>query len=438
MRRDIPSFELGQGEERQHHVYTGSVDYQINSDDKRRSLIAYMAAQHTDRDHYTGILPTDPSEQETYLDNPPVGTSQVTTINSGLQVNADISQKKDLSNVITLGTEVLIDNVFDEITAYNYLIDQSTTNVGLFAQSDWQLSEKWNLLSGLRLDHHNLVDRLLLNPRLALLYKPGASTRVRLSYGTGFRAPQAFDADLHIAFAGGGISRVRLSPELAPEQSQSWSASVSHDVISERYIAGFTVETFYTRLNDAFFLQPVGQDSFGEVFEKQNSDGATVGGVTLELRANYDRKVQLETGITYQQSRFDNAVQYIDDLPGVTEFVRTPDLYGFATLSYTPDSRWSSFLSYVYTGSMLVPHFAGSPTQLVDEIITSSAFHDLQAKVSYALPLSSSKEMSISLGCRNIFNAYQSDFDIGPNRDSNFIYGPALPRTFFLGVVING
>lgn len=438
MRRDIPSFQLGQGEERQHHVYTGSIDYQLNSDDKRRSLIAYVAAQHTDRDHYTGLLPSDPAEREIHLAIPPVGVSRVTTINSGVQVNADLSQDGSLSNILTLGAEILVDNVYDEISAYNYLIDQSTTSIGLFGQSDWQITDKWNLLTGLRIDHHNLVDRLLVNPRLALMYKPTTSTRLRLSYGTGFRAPQAFDADLHIAFAGGGISRVQLSPELAPEQSQSWSASLSHDVISERYIIGFTLETFYTRLADAFFLQPIGQDAFGEVFEKQNSKGATVGGSTIELRANYDRKIQLETGLTWQQSRFDSPVQYIDDLPGVSEFVRTPDWYGFATLSYTPESRWSSYLSYVYTGSMLVPHFAGSPSQLVDEIFTSSSFHDLQAKVSYVLPVTTSTDMSISLGCRNIFNAYQHDFDIGPNRDSNYIYGPALPRTFFLAVVING
>jgi outer membrane receptor for ferrienterochelin and colicins len=33
-----------------------------------------------------------------------------------------------------------------------------------------------------------------------------------------------------------------------------------------------------------------------------------------------------------------------------------------------------------------------------------------------------------------MFNAYQTDFDIGKNRDSNFIYGPAQPRTFFGGI----
>jgi outer membrane receptor for ferrienterochelin and colicins len=37
---------------------------------------------------------------------------------------------------------------------------------------------------------------------------------------------------------------------------------------------------------------------------------------------------------------------------------------------------------------------------------------------------------------QNIFNAYQADFDIGKNRDSNYIYGPARPRGVFVGVKI--
>ena len=52
----------------------------------------------------------------------------------------------------------------------------------------------------------------------------------------------------------------------------------------------------------------------------------------------------------------------------------------------------------------------------------------------YDLPLSSSLTMQLSAGVQNIFNAYQTDFDQGWNRDSNYIYGPSQPRSVFLGV----
>lgn len=35
-------------------------------------------------------------------------------------------------------------------------------------------------------------------------------------------------------------------------------------------------------------------------------------------------------------------------------------------------------------------------------------------------------------GIQNAFNSYQSDFDIGIDRDAAYIYGPSRPRTDLL------
>lgn len=432
---DQPAFLTQQSEERTQNVWMGSADYQINFNQEKSSLITYLAWQQTDRDHYTGILPDDPTDLQKHFVEPPYGTSDVTTYNMGVQLNHTLANFIHGENILTFGTEYIYDDVIDDIPAYNYLIDQRTKNLGAFVQSDWAITPELTLLSGFRVDKHNLVDNLVLSPRASLLYKYQNATQFRLSYGTGFRAPQAFDTDLHIAFAGGGISRVMLSPDLSPERSESWSASINYDKVEEHFIAGFTLEGFYTRLERAFFLQPVGEDDFGELFEKQNGDGAQVQGVTLELRANYDRKIQLETGFTLQSSRFDEAVKYIDEVPGQSAFVRTPEDYGFATLSFQPNKIISANFNYVYTGTMLVPHFAGAPNQTTDEIITSNPFHEVSAKFAYTIPMESiGTQLQLYIGARNLFNAYQESFDIGKNRDSNFVYGPAQPRTFFVGM----
>ena len=41
--------------------------------------------------------------------------------------------------------------------------------------------------------------------------------------------------------------------------------------------------------------------------------------------------------------------------------------------------------------------------------------------------------MQLNTGIQNLFNAYQSDFDQGWERDSGYIYGPSLPRSWFVG-----
>lgn len=434
-----PAYLTRQSEERTHTVWMGSADYQLKFNDEKTSLISYLSWQNTDRAHYTGILPDDEEALQAHFENPPYGTSLTTTYQGGFQLDHELSNFLQGTNVLTFGGEYVVDDVYDEIEAYQYLIDQTSKDLGVFLQSDWKLLPSLNLLSGVRMDKHNLVDRLIFSPRASLLYKMGNSTQFRLSYGTGFRAPQAFDADLHIAFAGGGVSRVILSPELHHESSESFSASVNYDKVEKDYIAGFTLEGFHTRLKDAFYRQPIGEDSFGEVFEKRNGPGASVQGFTLELRANYQQKVQLEAGFTLQESLYKEAVQIIDEAPSTREFMRTHNDYGFATLTLSPNQRFKTTLNMVYTGRMKVPHLAGAPNQPTDEIITSRPFTELNFKVAYTFPIKRLQSgIELYGGIKNIFNAYQDDFDIGKNRDSNFVYGPGMPRTVYVGVKVRG
>ncbi len=432
---NVPAHRVQQAEERTHHVLMGSADYQINFKNDKTSLISYFAWQHTKREHYTGILPDEADEFLQHVANPPYGNAQVSTYNAGIQLNHRANFISGTKNAFTLGAEYLQDDVLDVIPAYQYRVDQRTEDVAFFAQSDWALLPQLSLLSGVRMDRHNLVSNPIFSPRVALLYKIKQTTQLRLSYGAGFRAPQAFDSDMHIAFAGGGVSRVLLSPILGTETSKSLSASINYDQTSEKFIVGFTLEGFYNRLQRAFILQPIGQDQFGELFEKQNGQGATVFGGILEVRANYNRQLQLEAGFTLQNSLFDEEIEYIDGVPSLRHFMRTPNDYGFANLTITPNESFSFNLNYVYTGSMFVPHFAGASNQLRDEIFRSPAFSELSAKMGYTLNIKSfPPSMEIYGGVKNMLNAYQRAFDVGKYRDSNFIYGPAAPRTVYLGL----
>ena len=424
-----------QSEERTHRVWVGNLDYQINFNAGKSSFIAYGGGQYTDRDHFTGIFPDNDDEIAAYVANPPYGISQNTTLQGGVQLNHRLNALLGGNTVLTTGLEYAWDDVFDQIDAYTYTIDQTTRNLGAFFQSDWEHSSGLSVLTGLRVDQHNFVDKFIYSPRVSLLYKLQPNTQFRLSWGTGFRAPQAFDADLHIAFAGGGISRISLYPNLKEERSQSWSASINYDKVTPTLVAGFTLEGFHTYLRDAFYLHPLGEDAFGERFEKRNGDGATVQGLTLELRANYLQKTQLEAGFTLQSSLFDEPIENIEGLEARREFLRTPNAYGYATWTFTPNPQFYSSLNLVYTGSMEIAHFAGAPEQLKDAYETSSPFTNLSIKSGYTFSLPKLHTgLELFGGIKNLFDAYQADFDSGKNRDSNYVYGPAAPRTFFMGL----
>ena len=430
-----PAHMAKQSEERTHNVLMGGLDYQINFNDDNSAFIAYLAGQRTDRRHYTGIVPYDSAGISEHLSNPPYGFTYNYTLQAGTQVNHRVEDFLGGINVLTVGAEYVYDDVMDSIRAYQYVLDQTTGNFGAFLQSDWEIRKGITLLAGVRADKHNLVDRVIFSPRVSLLYKLRTFTQFRLTWGTGFRAPQAFDADMHIAFAGGGVSRVVLSPALVEERSQSLSGSVNYDKATEKFIAGFTLEGFYTKLNDAFFLQPIGQDEFGDVFEKRNGSGAAVQGITLELRGNYNKKMQVEAGYTLQTSLYDEAVENIEGLDPKREFLRTPNRYGYVTYALTPGDRFNASISGVYTGSMLMTHFAGAPEQTVDEYKTTPSFFELGFKVGYTFNFDVvDSGLEVFAGVKNLTNAYQNDFDTLRDRDSNYIYGPGAPRTIYVGL----
>ncbi len=435
-----------QSEERIHNIFMGGLDYQVNFNDNNSSFITYFAGQYTDRDHYTGIYPeigdfeTEAefiSAEQLHLKNPPYGYTYNTTAQGGVQFNHRLMNFISGTNVITVGAEYVFDDILDSIPQYRYGTDQVTKNAAAFLQSDWQINSAFTFLFGLRADKHNLVNRAIFSPRLSLLYRLKDYTQFRLTWGTGFRAPQAFDADMHIAFAGGGVSRIALAPNLDEERSNSLSGSVNFDYPHEKYILGFTVDAFYTNLKDAFYLQPIGSDELGVQFEKRNGPGATVQGATLELRGNYNKMAQVEAGFTLQTSVHAEPVENIEGLAPKKEFLRSPNQYGYLILTLNPTKNINASLSSIYTGTMLQAKFSPNEALLPNEYRTSPSFTEIGAKIGYtfSLPMIDS-EIEIFGGVKNLTDNFQNDFDNYKNRDSNYIYGPSMPRTFYLGLRI--
>lgn len=114
---------------------------------------------------------------------------------------------------------------------------------------------------------------------------------------------------------------------------------------------------------------------------------------------------------------------------------RSPDWYGYLTATFVPVRRFDISLSGTYTGEMLVQHAAGSGTP-VDTAVTTPDFFALNVKLTYEFPILRTLTLQLHAGVQNLFDAYQSDFDQGWERDSGYVYGPSLPRSWFVGAKI--
>lgn len=127
---------------------------------------------------------------------------------------------------------------------------------------------------------------------------------IRFSYAEGFRAPQAFDEDLHISNVGGELVSIVRAKGLKEERSRSFNASVDWYHYFGDFQANLLVEGFYTKLSDPFVLTPPVKDPDGSAYLIQtriNGSGAKVYGGTLEGKVAYKDKVQLQAGLTLQE-----------------------------------------------------------------------------------------------------------------------------------------
>lgn len=420
---DNPPHEADIAEQTEHNINGGGLKYDLFSKDYKHRMNVYTSAQHTKRDSYYG----------TNQDLNAYGQTTDMTLVSGAQYSYSADKCLFMPAEFTGGLEYSYDDLQDRMPGYDREVNQTTHIASLFAQNEWK-TKKWSFLIGGRLDKHNLINHVIFSPRANVRFNPSENINFRLAYSSGFRAPQAFDEDLHIEAVGGNVALIELADNLKEEKSNSLSASVDFYHRFGPVQVNFLVEGFYTNLKDVFTLEKTGTDDKGNIImERRNGSGATVGGVNLEGKMAYSW-MQIQAGATIQRSRYKEPEQWSENVEAQKRMFRTPDVYGYLTSTFTPVKRLSLALTGTYTGSMLVQHNAGYIE--VDRDDETPDFLDMSVKVAYDIPIYKTVTLQVNAGVKNIFNSYQNDFDKGKDRDAGYIYGPGLPRSYFFGCKI--
>ena len=189
--------------------------------------------------------------------------------------------------------------------------------------------------------------------------------------------------------------------------------------------------------------------------------------------AYYDTFVPKADGSDFDKVAADGEAQTISMTS--KNITRTPSAYGYFTIGINPVRPLNIALTGTFTGSMYVPHVVkwgqnsavtdraaiaaglrqeGYKLGLVDEsgaavqedgapkevdvewneLVKTKSFFDLGTKITYDLRLFSKTNLQLYCGVNNLFNAFQSDYDFGPDRDSGYIYGPTIPRSGYFGM----
>jgi outer membrane receptor for ferrienterochelin and colicins len=227
---------------------------------------------------------------------------------------------------------------------------------------------------------------------------------------------------------------IRNDPGLEEERSLSASLGLEWTPLIWGGVGLVEANLFSTDLEDLFLVIDDDQPLTPEVeFTRTNFGSAVIRGAEMNLGWARGDDLQLQLGVVVQEAE---RAQPDPDF-GSTEFFRTPEVYGVASLAWKIASVCDLWLGARYTGSMKVSHYAGYVPD--DRLETSDSFLTLDLRLSreFAFASAPGTRLRLSLGGRNITDAYQGDLDQGANRDAGYVYGPRFPRSFYLSLALS-
>ena len=155
--------------------------------------------------------------------------------------------------------------------------------------------------------------------------------------------------------------------------------------------------------------------------ERRNAHGERVYGANIDAKLAHDNNFMFQLGFTAQRSRYTEDVVWReaseegDAELSTKRMTRTPDYYGYFTLTAMPTKKFDFSLSGIYTGKMIVPHMAGYIEEDVME--KTPNFFELNFKLNYTFTLRDHLKLQLNAGIQNITNSFQKDVDKGEGRD---------------------
>lgn len=149
-------------------------------------------------------------------------------------------------DVLTVGSDLLHDYL------YNTNLEGETRKQDcwdFFAQYDWRLNDRWELVGALRYDYFSDGKDSHLTPKLNVCYKPLRNLAIRAGYGMGFRAPTL--KEKYYNFDMSGIWIVEGNEHLKSEVSHNFNLSAEYTNGHYNYTASIYYNKVKNKLSTA-------------------------------------------------------------------------------------------------------------------------------------------------------------------------------------------
>ncbi|MDR1757441.1 MAG: TonB-dependent receptor [Bacteroidales bacterium] len=291
------------------------------------------------------------------------------------------------NHTLTAGAEYFNDRL--KTYQFEQGMAHETSAFVLFAQHDWQINKKWNVVYGARVDKHSAYG-FYFSPKVSVMYRHKSFT-LRTSYGKGFRSPSL--KELYTDWDHQGMFRLLGNPDLNPETSHQVIFSGEYDT----KLLNISISGFYNYIHDKIttLWLNAAQDSSRYV----NAQRADVFGGDINLWLKLPKGFGVRLSYSYvNDKRMEKGVNITDTRPHTA----------VARLSYDLDTRYYT-LNVMFSGRVLGALDMKTATETLDETGETNLEYETQHYPAYTIwKLSVNqcffKSYTLSLGIDNLFN----------------------------------
>lgn len=301
------------------------------------------------------------------------------------------------------GTPLTTTNVIVDLTdtPYAFLPEKNRNSQYAFIQDTWDISEQWQLTTGLRYDHYSDFGNTL-NPRIALVWKPSEDWTAKLLYGRAFRAPSFLELYAINNPVNSG------NPNLKPEKNETYEFAVAYKA-SDDFQLG--VNLFYYLAEDAvdFVLNPTSDKIIAQNERRQKGTGGE-----LELQQKLSDKLLLVANYAYQDVKDRKNNASMGNAPNHQAYLRL-DWFPMNKLHLDTQINWVGNRKRIYNDTR-------------DEL---DGYTTVDLLVDYKV----NNNWKLAFSVRNLFDADRFEPSLGPDTSGIVSIPYDLPlasRTYYL------
>jgi outer membrane receptor protein involved in Fe transport len=180
---------------------------------------------------------------------------------------------------------------------------RKSTIRGVYAQDEFEISDRWHLSAGLRHDRYSTLGNST-NPRLALLYNPTKDAVLKLMYGKAFRPPNVYE----LYYNDGNVTQ-KANPGLRPETIKTYEAAWEQTLANSLRL---TVSGFLYKARDLITLTT---DPADGLLVYDNAPEVRVKGVELGAQRKWGNGIEGRAGFTVQEAEDTGTGQRLSNSP---------------------------------------------------------------------------------------------------------------------------